>query len=70
MITAKATKENALSLVKFHFGNVLDEKYKPFKDEFYCFEQIAKGHAMLDVCRDKRFNENQKKEMYKLIMEL
>jgi sugar phosphate permease len=75
MITPKATKENAVKLISHYFSLVTDGQIEQlnktyFNNEFYCFEQIAKGYAMLYICRDKRFNANQKQEMFKIIREI
>jgi sugar phosphate permease len=75
MVTPKATKENALKLISHYFNEVSDIEMQRvnktyFNNDFYCFEQIAKGYAMLYICRDKRFNANQKQEMFKIIREM
>ena len=75
MITPEATKENAIKLISHYFSKVSDMRTEKsnktyFNNEFYCFEEIAKGYAMLYICRDKRFNANQRQEMFKIIREI
>jgi len=69
----KTNKEEATRLVSYYFSQVAKHyttKKKYLDDEFYCYEQISKGYAMLDVCQNEQLNKNQKNEMYKLIREL
>jgi hypothetical protein len=72
MITAKATKENAVELISFYFSKVTKEvdNNSLRNNNFYIYEHIAKGYALYYVNNDDRFNENQKKEMIKIINEL
>jgi hypothetical protein len=65
-------KKFVLELVKKYFNKVVDNHYKITNclgNEFYCFEFIAKGYAMLEVERGN-FTKEKKNKYFKLIREL
>jgi hypothetical protein len=65
----KADKKTAIRLVSFWFQKV-NKSTHPLDSTFYFYEYIAKGYAMLEVCKRDDFNDNQKNELYKIIREL
>lgn len=63
--------ETAMDLVSSFFSQItVKEKIRPLSGEFECFEEIAKGFAMLAVVRQDHLNSNKKKILLQNIKKL
>jgi hypothetical protein len=66
-----ANKKTAFSLVSNNYDKVIKEYDLISKnlstDEFFAYEFISKGYAILEVEKNKNLTENQKKRLFKLI---
>lgn len=67
----KANKDTAFFLIGKYYSYVTKrEKEKGIdltNSEFYIYEKIAKGYALLEVERDSKITKNQKKRLFNLI---
>ncbi len=67
----KATKEDACKLVSKCYDLVIKGKKISYcKGNLEAYEMIAKGHSIIDVLNRQELNENQKKELIKIIKKL
>lgn len=70
----KATKETAFNFVSNNYDRLIKKdgfiSYNLSTNEFYAYEQISKGYAMLEVEQNKKLTKTQKKILFKLINEI
>jgi hypothetical protein len=66
----KATKENAQELLSKHFDIIIKDAYEYKRGQFYAYELIAKGWAILDVMTRPSLNKNQKKVLIRFIEDI
>jgi len=66
-----ANKKTAFNLVSNNYDRVIKEYGLINKNlstnEFFAYELISKGYAVLEVEKNKNLTENQKKRLFKLI---